>query len=90
MRYQIAPSILFKSTNDKLIAVSEEAEDEFCIYEFEDSGRILCELLRQGASKADLQNLLQTEYEVSEAQAAADVDEFIASLLETKIIIEKA
>ena len=84
----IAPSILFKAADDKVVAINEADEEEFCIYEFEDSSKVLCVLLRQGASREELIDELKNEYDVSVDQASADVDEFITSLLTHKIIVQ--
>lgn len=51
------------------------------ILNLNDSGALLWQRLEQGADREDLADALTAQYDVSRAQALADVDEFYAVLV---------
>lgn len=51
------------------------------ILNLNDSGALLWQRLEQGAGREELADALTSQYEVSRAQALADVDEFYAVLV---------
>ena len=53
-----------------------------------ESGVLLYEKLQNECSREELLNALLTEYEVSEAEAAEDVDAFLAQMRELGMLLE--
>ncbi len=54
-----------------------------------ESGKFLWDILEKGSDYASLLGALVAEYGIDEATAKADIDKFIASLKENKILEEE-
>lgn len=52
------------------------------------TGATLVEALKEGATRQELLDTLLREYEIDEATAAADLDEFLAQLKGLNLLIE--
>lgn len=56
------------------------------IFMMTDSGKLLWENIRNGAEKDELVKVLTSEYEIDEATASQDVEEFLEKLRSYEII----
>ena len=54
-----------------------------------ESGVLLWRALERGAMREDLVQVLTAEYEVSDQQALADVDEFLALLMKAGCLVQQ-
>ncbi len=69
-----------------LIPVGETVFQYNGIFMLTESGKFLWEHIEKGAEEGDLKSLLAIEYELDEATASADVDEFLEMLRAFEII----
>lgn len=65
-----------------VLPLGEAAVDFSGMLKLNDSGVMLWRILEQDGDKAALVEALTTEYDVSRPQAEADVDEFLAVLMQ--------
>ena len=65
-----------------VVPVGEAAKAFKGMLTLNESGALLWNLLKKGASKEELVKALRAEYSVSEETAFSDVDEFLAKLKE--------
>lgn len=70
------------------VAVGEASVNFDGMLTLNESGALLWRTLEHGADRAALVRALTTEYEVSEAQAAQDVDEFLDMLRKAGCLAE--
>lgn len=70
------------------VAVGEASVNFDGMLTLNESGALLWRTLEHGAGRAALVRALTTEYEVSEAQAAQDVDEFLDMLRKAGCLAE--
>ena len=70
------------------VAVGEASVNFDGMLTLNESGALLWRTLEHGAVRAALVRALTTEYEVSEAQAAQDVDEFLDMLRKAGCLAE--
>ena len=81
--------ILRKIADEQLlIPVGEAAIRVRGLIALSESGGLLYEKLRSGATRSDLIAALTAEYEVSEAVAAQDTDDFLAQMRSLQILVE--
>lgn len=72
-----------------LIPVGEAAMTVRGLIAMSESGAMLYEKLKTGCSRADLIAALMTEYEIGEAVAAQDTDDFLNQMRQLNILIEE-
>lgn len=73
--------------NNIVIAVGDEAINFNGIITINGSGTFLWELLEKGAEKKDLLDAMLSEYDIDEATASEDIDEFIKKLDSANLLI---
>lgn len=69
-----------------VVPVNKQTLDFNGIINLNETGAFLFELLQNGAEKSDLLSKMLDEYEVSEQEASADIDEFILNVKEAGIL----
>lgn len=71
-----------------LIPVGEAALEVKGLISMSESAAMLYEKLKNGCSRKDLIDLLMAEYEVDEAVAVKDTDEFLDQMRQLHILVE--
>lgn len=71
-----------------LLPTGQAAQKMSGLIELNESGALLWDRLKAECSERELVELLLREYEVSEAEAEADVKRFIVKMREAGLIIE--
>lgn len=71
-----------------VLPLGEEAVNFTGMLKLNDSGVILWRVLEQGGDKNALVEALTNEYNVSQQQAEADVDEFLSALMQSGCMCE--
>lgn len=69
-----------------IVPIGARATSETYIMSVNESGHMLWEMLEQGATEADLLAKMLEEYEVDEATAKGDLDEFLARMKEKDVL----
>lgn len=80
---QPAPGVVARAIDDQLVLVHLNTHQ---IYSLNRTGARLWELAERGLSREDAENLMVSEYAVSAAQLAVEVEELIAALSAAKLI----
>lgn len=86
MKYFFQPFVYIKLVENKAIAINGDSKD-YSLYEFEDSAFDLILLIKDGATREELLECLLENYEISPEQAESDLQEFLNSLEEIKLLI---
>ena len=74
--------------NSIVIAVGDEALNFNGIITINGAGTFLWEKLTDGAGKDDLLKAMLSEYDIDEATASADIDEFLTKLKNADLLCE--
>ncbi|MGD0956830.1 MAG: PqqD family protein [Candidatus Acidiferrales bacterium] len=69
-----------------VVPIRGSAEPGGSVYTFNESGTTIWALIESGRSASEVAAHLQSEYEISAEQAAADTKEFLAELAEEGLI----
>ena len=72
-----------------LIPVGEAAMSVKGLIALSETGAFLYHILEENATRGALVAALTSEYEVSEAEAAADIDAFLNQMRQLKILVEE-
>ena len=82
--------ILRNVANETIVVPTQEAAINFNgILTLNESGKLLWERLRQGATRQELLEMLREHYDVKEAEAQSDIEMFLEKL-EKHHILEDA
>ena len=69
-----------------LVPVGETVLDFNGLFVLSESGKLLWDLISDGAEKAELVSALMNEYEIDRKTASEDTDKFIKKLLDFDIV----
>ena len=81
---KIAEGIIWRRLEDNAVIVTPESGK---VRVFNEVGALIWQMLANEKSLLDIQVKITTEYEVSEAQATADINQFLADLRAFGLII---
>jgi hypothetical protein len=70
-----------------LVPIKDDVGDMNCIYNLNELGAFIWENIKCKNSVADLKKMIISEFEVSESQAEADLNEFVSDLREIEAIV---
>jgi hypothetical protein len=70
-----------------LVPIRDNVGDMNCIYNLNEVGAFIWQNIKCKHSVADLKHMILSEFEVSESQAEADLNEFINDLKEIEAIV---
>jgi hypothetical protein len=70
-----------------LVPIKDNVGDMNCIYNLNEVGAFIWQNMKCKNSVSDIKNLILSEFEVTESQAEADLDEFVNDLKEIEAII---
>ncbi len=70
-----------------LVPIKDNVGDMNCIYNLNEVGAFIWQNIKCKNSVADLKNMILSEFEVTESQAEADLDEFVKDLNEIEAIV---
>ena len=70
-----------------LVPIKDNVGDMNCIYNLNEVGAFIWQNIKCRHSVADLKNMILSEFEVTESQAEADLDEFVKDLKDIEAII---
>ena len=88
--YQASPGYVVREIAGEFLLIPvqmrEDAEDQIAI--LNETGKFLWERLQDGSTVAGLLQAMMAEYQVSEEEALADVQEFLSNLKKCKLLKE--
>jgi len=70
-----------------LVPIRDNVGDMNCIYNLNEVGAFVWQNIKCKNSVADLKNMILSEFEVTESQAEADLNEFMKDLKEIEAIV---
>jgi len=70
-----------------LVPIKDNVGDMSCIYNLNEVGAFIWQNIKCKNSVADIKNMILSEFEVTESQAEADIDEFVKDLKEIEAIV---
>jgi hypothetical protein len=70
-----------------LVPIKDNVGDMNCIYNLNEVGAFIWQNIKCKNSVVDLKNMILSEFEVTESQAEADLDEFVKDLNEIEAIV---
>jgi hypothetical protein len=70
-----------------LVPIKDNVGDMNCIYNLNEVGAFIWQNIKCKNSVVDLKNMILSEFEVTESQAEADLDEFVKNLNEIEAIV---
>jgi hypothetical protein len=70
-----------------LVPIKDNVGDMNCIYNLNEVGAFIWQNIKCKHSVADLKDMILSEFEVTESQAEADLDEFVKDLKEIEAIV---
>ena len=70
-----------------LVPIKDNVGDLNCIYNLNEVGAFIWQNIRCKNSVSDIKNMILSEFEITESQAAADIDEFVKDLKEIEAIL---
>ena len=73
-----------------LVPIRDNVGDMNCIYNLNEVGAFIWQNIKCKNSVADLKDLILAEFNVTESQAQADLDEFVKDLKEIEAIVPAA
>ena len=70
-----------------LVPIKDNVGDMNCIYNLNEVGAFIWQNIKCKNSVVDFKNMILSEFEVTESQAEADLDEFVKNLNEIEAIV---
>jgi hypothetical protein len=87
--YKRNESFVFRRIENEtiLVPIKDNVGDMNCIYNLNEVGAFIWQNIKCKNSVVDLKNMILSEFEVTESQAEADLDEFVKNLNEIEAIV---
>jgi hypothetical protein len=73
-----------------LVPIKDNVGDMSCIYNLNEVGAFIWQNIKCKNSVADIKHMILAEFEITESQAEADLDEFVKDLKEIEAIVPAA
>ena len=87
--YKRNENFVFRQIDNEtiLVPIKDNVGDMNCIYNLNELGAFIWQNIKCKNSVSDIKKMIISEFEVTETQAAADLDEFVCDLKEIEAIV---
>ena len=87
--YKRNENFVFRQIDNEtiLVPIKDNVGDMNCIYNLNELGAFIWQHIKCKNSVADIKEMILSEFEVSESQAEADLNEFVNDLKEIEAIV---